>query len=100
MCIRDRREYCNGVLATDILPLINVKTAVEEANAYNNALCGEWVGYRLDATSNTFTLGANYAFSHSMSVDVSVLSANVTAKEDSSVSYDRQLIRLSLLKRF
>ena len=95
-----QREYCNGVLATDILPLINVATAIEEDNAYNNAVCGEWVAYRLDATSNTFTLGANYAFSHSMSADISVLSADVTAKDDSNVSYDRQLIRLSVLKRF
>lgn len=95
-----QRSYCNGAPARDLLPLIGVATAKEPDEAYNNALCGDWLAYRLDANSHVYVMGVNYGFSHSLSVDVSVLHADVTAREDSDVNYERQVIRASLLKRF
>ena len=95
-----QRIFCNGLQAQDTLPLINIQTANEPDEAYNEYHCGEWFAYRLDTHSHTFVLGANYGFSHTFSADVSVLYADVTATEDSDVTYQRRLIRASLLKRF
>jgi hypothetical protein len=93
-----QRTFCNGAPATDILHLINASTAIEPDDAYNRSLCGDWLVYRLDATTNTGVLGMNMPFGKSASVDVSLLHADVSA--DSGISYQRNLLRASFLKRF
>ncbi len=95
-----QRVYCNGNNATDILPLINIATAIEADEAYNEYHCGDWLAYRIDSHAHTTVFGANYGFSHSFSADFSVLYADVIADDDADISYQRRLIRASLLKRF
>lgn len=95
-----QRSFCNGVNATDILPLINASTAVESDNAYNDTFCGEWLAYRIDAYAHVGVAGFNYAFSHNTSLDFSVTQAAVTESNDEEVEYDRRLIRASILRRF
>ncbi len=95
-----QRVFCNGNFAVDLLPLINVSTARERDEAYNTALCGEWIAYRLDAQTHAFMGGLNYGLSHNLSVDVSMLMVDVTAKDDDDVFYERSLVRASLLTRF
>ena len=95
-----QRVYCNGSNATDILPLINIATAIEADDAYNEYHCGDWLAYRIDSHAHTAVLGANYGFSHNFSADISVLYADVIADDDEDISYQRRLIRASLLRRF
>ena len=95
-----QRSYCNGAAATDILPLINVATEIEADEAFNEYHCGDWLAYRLDAHSHAAVLGANYGFSHSFSADLSFLYADVISDDDADISYQRHMIRASLLKRF
>lgn len=95
-----QRSYCNGAFATDILPLINAATAKEADEAYNEYHCGDWLAYRLDTHSHTAVLGFNYGFSHTLSADVSFLFADVISDDNADISYQRNMIRASLLKRF
>lgn len=92
-------QFCNGATPPgDLINLIDAATALEPDEAYNNALCGEWVAYRLDATSSVFTLGYNHGFGHTLSLDASMTEARVRAENDNE--YDRRLYRITLLKRF
>jgi hypothetical protein len=93
-----QRQFCNGLPATDILPLINVATEIEPDEALNNDLCGEWIAYRVDAISDAGVLGFNWPFSGKMSLDISALYADVDVTSD--VYYRRTIYRASLLKRF
>lgn len=93
-----QRSFCNGAVARDIFDLIDAATAIEKDEAYNAAFCGDWVAYRLDARSNVYTLGLNYALGHAMALDLSVLDAAVEGSSDNS--YDRRVYRATLLKRF
>lgn len=95
-----QRTYCNGASATAILPLIQIATAIESDDAFNEAFCGDWLAYRFDAKSTTAVLGANYGFGHALSVDASYLYADVVSDENDDVSYEREMFRLSVLKRF
>ncbi len=92
-------QFCNGATAPgELIGLIDGSTALEPDEAYNNALCGDWIAYRLDATSSIFTLGYNHGFSHTLSLDASVTEAQVRGENDNE--YDRRLFRVTLLKRF
>lgn len=93
-----QRIFCNGTPATDILPLINAATAIDDDDAYNEALCGEWIAYRLDGSTDTFTGGLNMPFGKSASLDVSLMHVRVDAALGNH--YERNLVRASLLKRF
>jgi len=93
-----QRVFCNGVFATDILPLINASKAIEADDAYNNSQCGEWIAYRLNGTTNTLVGGVNMPFGKSASLDVSIMHVDVSA--DLGNRYERNLVRASLLKRF
>lgn len=92
-------RFCNGVQANDILPLVNAADAIEPDEAFNEALCGEWVAYRGKADTNAGTFGANIPVGHSASLDFSVLYADVESQEE-DVGYERTLYRASFLKRF
>jgi hypothetical protein len=93
-----QQVFCNGVPAVDILPLINAATAIEPDQAYNEALCGTWIAYRLDGTTHALTAGLNMPFGKSASLDFSLMHVDVSA--DLGNRYERNLIRASLLKRF
>lgn len=93
-----QRTFCDGTAAWDILPLVNAATAIEPDEAYNEALCGDWIAYRLDAISSVGVVGINWPFSNKVSLDVSALRADVSGS--GGVDYERNIYRASLLKRF
>ncbi|MDQ8036192.1 MAG: hypothetical protein REI12_02140 [Pedobacter sp.] len=90
--------FCDGTPAGDIFPLIQASEAIEKDAAFNSKFCGTWVAYRLDATTNSLTLGLNKAFNHSLSADFSVQGVDVHAEGDNN--YQRMLVRAGLLARF
>ncbi|NRA23201.1 MAG: hypothetical protein HRU08_01740 [Oleispira sp.] len=91
-------QYCNGLIATSVYPLLRVSKDIEADQAFNNAYCGNWLSYRLNATTQTLVLGANYGLDHSSSLDLSWLHVDVNA--DGSNYYKRQIVQISLLKAF
>lgn len=93
-----QRQFCNGAFATDILSLINASSAIEGDDAYNSTFCGDWVAYRLDATTQTVQGGLNVPLGKSASFDLSVLHADVRGAGNND--YQRNLIRATVLKRF
>lgn len=93
-----QRRFCNGVLADDILGLINAADAIEPDQAFNDALCGDWIAYRLKAQTHALTLGINRALGNRMSIDFSAMGVRVDARGDNE--YQRLILQLSLLRRF
>lgn len=91
-------QYCNGLIATSVYPLLTVSKAIEWDQVFNDAYCGSWISYRLDASTQTVMLGANYGFDHSSSLDLSWLYADVQAEGNNY--YQRQIIQLNYLKAF
>lgn len=90
--------YCNGLASTSIYPLIVASEEIEWDQAFSEDHCGNWISYRLNATTHTASLGLNYGLSHSTSIDVSILHVMVNATDD--IEYDRQIFQFSLLKGF
>jgi len=90
--------FCNGLAADDIYGLIQSSTAIEFDHALSNDFCGDWVAYRLDGTTNAIMTGLNYGFSHSMSLDASMLWASINGDGDND--YYRRVYRFSVLARF
>lgn len=78
--------------------VINAQEASEPDLAFSELLTGAWIAYRLSAKTNTYKLGYNRRISPSMSIDLSVLMADVEARGDNN--YQRLLGRLSIAKRF
>ena len=95
-----QRSYYNGYVATDILPLINIATAIELDDAFNEAFEGQWLVYRFDAKTHGYKLGFNYGLSGHSSIDASVMYVDVEADDDSAISYDAVIANISFLKRF
>jgi len=90
--------YCNGLASTSIYPLILASEEIEWDQAFSEDHCGNWLSYRLSATTHTATLGLNYGLSHSTSIDASILHVQVNATD--SIEYERQIFQFSLLKGF
>jgi len=90
--------YCNGLIATSVYPILTVSKEVEWDQIFNDAYCGQWISYRLEAVTQTLVLGGNYGFDHSSSLDLSWFYADVDAKGDNY--YQRQIIQLNYLKAF
>jgi hypothetical protein len=91
-------QFCNGLIADDIYPVIRESSHISRDDAFNQHFCGDWFSYRLDATTMTLAAGLNYALSHKYSIDVSVTAVNSEVSED--VDYQRLLARASVLVRF
>jgi hypothetical protein len=91
-------EYCNGLIATSVYYLLNAAQEVEQDSILNASYCGNWISYRLPATSQVLNLGANYGFDHSSSIDISWLTAGIEA--DAGNSYQRNILQLNYLKAF
>ncbi len=90
--------FCNGLPAADIFDIINASSAIESDDAFNDAYCGNWLAYRLEAQTLTAMLGINKAIDNSLALDLSLLNAQVDA--DGDTHYDRTLVRATVLKRF
>lgn len=96
-----QRVYCNGLTA-DIYPLRAAATEVEADLAFEDAFCGEWLAYKLDAKSGTLVGGLNRTLDHSSSLDLSVLYVDTSATDDDveDIDYQRTVVRVSYLVRF
>jgi len=90
--------YCNGLVATATYDLIINSDAIEWDQGLSEDYCGNWISYRLSATTQTATLGFNYPINHNTAVDISFLQVNVSAQGGNE--YDRQIIQFNLLKGF
>lgn len=91
-------QYCNGLTSISIYPLLVASKDIEWDQAFNDAYCGNWLSYRLNASTHTFVLGGNYGFGHSSSLDFSWLYADVQA--DGGNYYQRNIVQLNFLKAF
>lgn len=91
-------EYCNGLTATSVYYLLNAAQEVEQDSILNASYCGNWISYRLPATSQVLTLGANLGFGHSSSIDLSWLYATIEA--DAGNRYQRNILQVNYLKAF
>ena len=94
----DGDSVSTGFANNQPFKVINAQDASEPDRAFSELLPGTWIAYRLSAKTNTYKLGYNKRISPSMSVDLSVLMADVEAKGDNN--YQRVLSRLSIAKRF
>lgn len=90
--------FCNGLAADDIYPLIRESKTIWRDQSFNQHFCGDWIAYRLSATTTTFALGVNYAISQKYSIDVSA--TTIDSQVSDAVDYQRMLMRASLLVRF
>lgn len=90
--------FCNGAIADDIFPLINWSVDIEPDHAFNNALCGDWIAYKLKADSHTLTLGLNIAVGEAGVFDFSVFQIDSTAEAD--INYQSTVFRASYMVRF
>jgi hypothetical protein len=90
--------FCNGEPADDIFPLIAAAEASEPDKAFNNAFCGEWMAYRLKASTQTFTIGASFSIGRSSALDLSAMYVDSEATKD--IDYQSTIFRASFLKRF
>lgn len=91
-------SFCNGLAADDIYPVIRDSLKLWRDKAFNQHFCGDWFAYRLEAVTQTYALGVNYAINHKYSVDVSSTWIDSTASK--WVDYQRLFLRASLLVRF
>lgn len=93
-----RLVSCGGVPAGDIYGLIDAADEVEADPALDDALCGDWLSYRLPAQTHVFVVGLNRGLGHSLSLDVSAQQVLVYA--DGNNEYQRTLVRAGILARF
>lgn len=90
--------FCNGVPAPDTFGLVSFSEAIEPDAAFNNAFCGRWVSYRLNANTNMLVVGVNKGIGHSMALDISATKVIVNGAGRNE--YDRAIINATLLMRF
>lgn len=93
-----QNRFCNGLIATDIYPLVSYADAIEIDEAFNDQFCGNWLAYRIDADTQVLTLGFNRLLPWRMSVDFSVMGVDVQA--DGGNQYKRLIWQTTLMKRF
>jgi hypothetical protein len=93
-----QNQYCNGLTATSVYPLLLVAKDIEWDEVFNNDYCGNWISYRLKALTQSFVLGANYGFDHTSSLDFSWLYVDVQAEGGND--YQRNIIQVNFLKAF
>jgi len=90
--------FCNGLAADDIYPFIKYSEVIWRDSGFNQHFCGDWFAYRMNAETTTFTLGANFAYDHRISFDISVL--DVDSEVSDWIRYERQILRAGMLMRF
>lgn len=91
---------CDGTRPQDIFPLLAASQVIEPDQAFNEALCGDWLSYRLEANTKTLQFGLNKSVSHALALDLSVLWVDTEAALDAQVNYQRRIARVGLLMRF
>jgi len=91
-------RYCNGLVAINNYDLIINSDAIEWDQGLSEDYCGNWISYRLAATTQTATMGFNYPINHNTALDFSFLYVDVSAEGGNE--YQRQIIQLNVLKGF
>lgn len=92
-----QNTYCNGLIETSVYYLLKASDEIEADQILNEEYCGEWISYRLPATTHSLVFGGNMGVGHSSSVDLSWLYAAVEAEGN---TYQRNILQLSYLKAF
>jgi len=85
--------------ATPSLGIINVAEAIEADDAFGGIDANQFA-YRLKADTVVLTLGYNRIFTPDLSFDVSARFVESEAQDDGDITYERTIIRASLLGRF
>ena len=87
-----------GVVDSSLFGVIAASEARERDQAISDHAGGIWMAYKVDAKTNTYTLGYNRAIGSGMAVDLSALYVDV--ETEGNGEYQRLITRLSLLMRF
>jgi hypothetical protein len=77
--------------------IINAADAIEPDDAFGGVATNQFA-YRLDGNTNVITLGYNRIMSRKISLDFSYRYVDSEAK--GGITYDRTIVRFSLLGRF
>lgn len=72
--------------------------AIWPDQGFNQSLCGDWYGYRLDAKTMTFDLGVSYLLTPSLTLDASYLFADSEVTDD--YSYQRDIVKAVMMYQF
>jgi len=94
--------YINGDTvssATPSLGIVNAADAIEPDDAFGGIETNQFA-YRLKANTVVFTLGYNRILTRDLSLDFSARYIESESTKDSSIGYDRTILRASLLGRF
>ncbi|MCP4767490.1 MAG: hypothetical protein GY875_14590 [Gammaproteobacteria bacterium] len=81
------------------LDIINAADAIEPDDAFGGIEANQFA-YRIDADTVAFSVGYNRILTRDLSLDLSALYVESEANYDDSISYDRTILRASLLGRF
>jgi len=85
--------------ATPTLGIVNASDAIEPDDAFGGVAANQFA-YRIDAETVLFTLGYNRILTQGLSVDLSARYVDSEAREDDEITYDRTILRASLIGRF
>ena len=85
--------------ATPSLGIVNVADAIEADDAFGGFATNQFA-YRLKANTAVITLGYNRIFTPDVSMDLSARFVDSEARDDNDITYDRTILRASLLGRF
>ncbi len=88
----------SGVQSADIFGLLAAADEIERDEAFSDALPGIWFAYRLPAYTNTFQYAIGKDLDDKVSVDLSVMDVDVSARGDNN--YDSMIYRLGVQRRF
>jgi len=81
------------------LDIINAADAIEPDDAFGGVEANQFA-YRIDADTVAFSVGYNRILTRDLSFDLSALYVESESNYDDSISYDRTILRASLLGRF
>ena len=92
-------RFSDGSVPGDIFGLVDAAKDIEPDDAFNNRFSDRrWTAYSLSAISQVIKVGIKKQFAQNFTLDASVFSVWVNAKDDNE--YDTQIYRVSLQKRF
>lgn len=85
--------------STPSLDVVDAASEIEADDAFGGTSSNQFA-YKIDSTSHVFSLGFNHFTSRALSFDVSARYVMSESNENSSLSYERLIIRAGILGRF
>ncbi len=85
--------------STPSLKVVNAATEIEADDAFGGSNLNQFA-YKIESKSQVITLGYNYFKSRKLSFDISARFISSKSNENSSIYYDRTIIRAGILGRF